>query len=280
MIGSKIVRLLGAAAWALLVSILGVTASQADQSTWERVMETKTLRVSAIDGEAPYYIRDKATGEWTGGIWIDMAKDIAEDLGVKLQIVETASWGSAILDLRSGKTDIHFGVNPTPQRGMVLDFSDPVYINTFNTICRPGVDAKTWDDLNQPDVRIAVDIGSSSEHIADRYASKAAITRYKIRDEVILAMASGKADCFIETPLLSLSTLKKNPGLGTLVVPTPTVYTVSPIVVAKQPDDRMIEFVNVWISYQRGLGQIRDWIINDLAKIGVKREDIPAAVQF
>jgi polar amino acid transport system substrate-binding protein len=272
-------RLACAALVAMLVTALGITASLAQQSTWDRVMESKVLRVSVIDGEAPYYFKDKSTGQW-GGIWIDMAKDIAENLGVKLELVETASWGSAILDLRSGKTDIHFGVNPNPKRGMVLDFSEPVYVNTFNAICRPGIDAKTWADLNQPKVRIAVDIGSSAEHIARRYASKASIIGYKIRDEVILAMVSNKADCFIETPLLSLSTLKKNPGLGKLVIPTPVAFTVSPIVVAQQNDDRMIKFINVWISYNRGLGQVRDWIVKNLAQIGVGPEDVPSEVQF
>jgi polar amino acid transport system substrate-binding protein len=55
---------------------------------------------------------------------------------------------------------------------------------------------------------------------------------------------------------------------------------VSPIVVAQQNDDRMIKFVNVWISYNRGLGQVRDWIVKNLAQIGVGPEDVPSEVQF
>lgn len=269
-------RVLAAALFALL---LGAGAANAQESTWERVMNTKTLRVSAIAGEAPYYSKDRATGEWSG-IFIDMMKDIAAGLNVKLEIVEASSWGGAILDLRSGKTDLHVGVNPTPQRGMVLDYSDPVYLNAFNTICRPGVEAKTWDELNKPDMRIAIDIGSSHEAIAKRFAPNAKITGFKSRDEVILAIASKKADCMVMTPLLGLSAIKKNPGIGKLTIPTPVAFTVSPIVQNKQPDKRMIEFANVWIAYNKGLGQIREWILGNLKAIGVDRSDVPPEVQF
>jgi polar amino acid transport system substrate-binding protein len=276
--GSVVFSRLMFALFALLLAG-SVLPARAGESTFERVMRTKVLRVTGIQGEAPYYTKDKSTGEWSG-IFIDMAKDMADSLGAKMEVVETASWGSAILDLQTGKTDVHFGVNPNPKRGLVLDFSHPVYINTFNTICRPGVKVATWDDLDKPDMRIAVDIGSSHEFIARKYASKAQITGYKTRNEVILAVASQKADCFVMTPLLGLDAIKKNPGLGTLVVPKPVVYTISPIVLPKQTDKRMMEFINVWIDYNKGLGQIRDWIVKNLASIGIQASDIPPEVQF
>ena len=82
------------------------------------------------------------------------------------------------------------------------------------------------------------------------------------------------------TPLLGLDALKKNPGLGTLVVPKPVVFTISPIVLPKQTDKRMMEFIDVWIDYNKGLGQIRDWIVGNLASIGIEPSDIPPEVQF
>ena len=151
--------------FALLLMIVGSTLpSHADESTFERVMRTKVLRVTGIQGEAPYYIKDKQTGEWSG-IFIDMAKDMAASLDAKMEVVETASWGNASRppDRQDRRA---FRREPQSQAGPVLDFSHPVYVNTFNTICRPGVEASTRVDLDKPEMRIAVDIGSSHEFIA------------------------------------------------------------------------------------------------------------------
>jgi len=41
-----------------------------------------------------------------------------------------------------------------------------------------------------------------------------------------------------------------------------------------------VEVVNAWIDYNRGVGQIRDWLLGGLALNGVTREDIPPEVVF
>jgi polar amino acid transport system substrate-binding protein len=253
-------------------------AVHAEESTWNRVMQSGTLRVSGIPNEPPYYIKDRKTGEWSG-IFIDMARDIAQGLGVKMQVVETGSWGGAVLDLQSGKTDITFGQNPSPAKGKVMQFSNPVMVNSFSTICK-NVESKTWADLNKPAVRIAIDGGSAHEMATRRNAPNATITVFKTREEAILAVASGKADCMVMTPLLGLDAVKKNPGIGKFSVPTPVASTDSCIVTLPQPNNRMIEFLNVWIAYNRGFGQVRNWMLGGLAKLGIDASAVPPEVKF
>src|SRR5262249_32827372 len=61
-------------------SALLAGAAQAQQqpaeSTMDRVKRTKILRIAALPGEAPYFNKDIATGEWSG-MCIEMAKNIA-----------------------------------------------------------------------------------------------------------------------------------------------------------------------------------------------------------
>ncbi|HEV2512098.1 transporter substrate-binding domain-containing protein [Bosea sp. (in: a-proteobacteria)] len=266
------------AAVGLAVACAAPAPVAAQDSTWNRVTQGGKLRVSGIPNEAPYYIKDRKTGEWSG-IFIEMGRDMAKGLGVELEVVETGSWGTAVLDLQSGKTDVHFGQNPSPAKGKVMHFSNPVHINTFNTICR-NVESKTWADLNKPEVRIAVDGGSAHEMITKRNAPKATITVYKTRDEVILAVVSNKADCMVMTPLLGLDAIKKNPGLGKMSVPSPVVFTDSCVATVPQADKRMMEFINVWIAYHRGMGQVRTWLTDGLANIGIDAASIPPEVQF
>jgi hypothetical protein len=59
-----------------------------------------------------------------------------------------------------------------------------------------------------------VDIGSVHEIAARRFAPKATIIALKARDDCILAVQAGRADCVILAVNLGLTAVKKNPALG------------------------------------------------------------------
>ena len=81
--------------------------------------------------------------------------------------------------------------------------------------------------------------------------------------------------------MLGLSALAKNPSLGSYhLVGGPTVALPSSFGVRREPDTRFLEVVNAWISYNRGTGQVREWLIDGLALNGVTKEQIPAEVTF
>ena len=145
------------------------------ESAWSRIHRTKVLRIGAVAGAAPYYHKDLATGEWHG-FMIDFAKSLAGSLDARLDINET-TWGNSVLDLQSNKIDVFFGLNPTPARALVVDFSDPLFNNAFVLVARKGFSPKTWEEMNRPDVRIAVDIGSSHDQMITRTCPKAQIIR-------------------------------------------------------------------------------------------------------
>jgi polar amino acid transport system substrate-binding protein len=247
-------------------------------SNLDRVLSSKTLRVAGLVGEEPYFSKNITSGEW-GGFCIDMARDIAKELGVKLEVVES-TWGNSVLDLQANKIDISFGLNPTPKRALAVDFSRPLFHNTFAIVARNGFSAQTWSDLNKSDVRIAVDIGSTHELIARRYAGKASITGFKTRDEAILAVASGRADCFVCTIFLGLTSKKKNPQLGTFIMPRPYVQSDVSAAIQYDIDRRFRDFLSAWCDFNRNNGQIREWIVANLAKVNIQPEDVPPEVTF
>ncbi|MEO7243341.1 MAG: transporter substrate-binding domain-containing protein [Variovorax sp.] len=247
-------------------------------STMARVMSSGTLRVAGLVGEEPYFHKDLATGAWSG-FCIDMATDIAKNLGTKLEVVES-TWGNSVLDLQANKIDISFGLNPTPKRAMVIAFSSPLFFNTFSVVTRKGFKPSTWAELNDPKVNIAVDLGSTHELIARRYAPKASITAFKTRDEAILATQSGRADCFVATIFLGLTALKKNPQLGNFVMPTPYIQASVCAAVQYDSDQRFRDFLDAWAVFNRGNGQARQWIVTALDKIGISESDVPAEVTF
>jgi polar amino acid transport system substrate-binding protein len=274
---------IGAAAVGIAAAgIVSPAAAQAPaaggETAFERIRRTKKLRIGAVAGAAPYYNKDIATGQW-GGFYIDLSKALAEELEVELEILET-TWGNSVLDLQANKIDIFFGLNPTPKRALVIDFSVPVFNNAFTMITKKGLGKKTWDDFNNPALKITVDAGSSQDQVATRLCSKAQISRFKSVDDAAAAIMTGRADAQCIVMMLSLTMLKKNPALGELVVPTPVFATTSNAGFRREADQTWPKYVNTWLEFNRGLGLIRSVIIKNMESVGITEADMPAGVQL
>ena len=273
-------RMVGSAAGiALAMAASAATpalAQPANESVFDRVRRTKKLRSAAVAGGAPYYHKDLATGQWRG-FYIDLLKMLAEELEVELELTET-TWGNSVLDLQSNKIDIFFGLNPTPKRALVVDFSIPCFSNAFSFITKRGFAAKTWDDLNKPEVKLAVDLGSSQDQVVTRLCPKAQVSRFKTADEATIAVQTGRADAQCLVLILALTARKKNPSLGDVLVPTPLFATTSNAGFRREPDKTWRDFVNAWIEFNKGLGAVRNAIVSNMELVGISDSDFPPGV--
>jgi polar amino acid transport system substrate-binding protein len=250
-----------------------------EESTLARVKGQKLLRIAALPGEAPYFNKDLATGEWTG-MCIDMTKDLAKIFDAKIEYVES-TYGNSVLDLQSGKIDLAFSLNPTPLRALVIDFTHPFYMHGFGMVGRQGFTATNWADLDKPEVKIAFDIGSVHEIAARRFAPHATLIALKTRDDCVLALQSGRADCVIMAVNLGLTAVKKNPALGKFqMLHQPRIQLPTCMGVRKETNKDWRDFLNAWVDYNRGIQQIREWLYAGLAINGVKPEDIPPDVEL
>ncbi len=262
------------------LALIGSARAQSSaESTFDRIRRTKALRIAALPGELPYFQKDLASGEWSGAC-IEMAKDIAKVFDSGLEY-HKSTYGNSVLDLQSNKVDLAFALNPTPARALSIAFSRPMIIHPFGCLARHSLAPKTWDDLNKPELTIVFDIGSLHETAARRYCAKAQLVGFKTRDECTLALQSGRADAHIQAALLGLSTVGKNPSLGPYYLLTnPTVALPSCLGLQREPDTRFREVIDAWLDMNRGTGQIREWMLDGLAKFGVTRDQVPASLTF
>ena len=271
----------GASAAAGAPAILARAAPAQSQPEWtiDRIAHAKVLRIAALPGEAPYFNKDIATGEWSG-MCIEMAKDIAGVFDAKVEYLEL-TYGNSVLDLQANKIDLAFSLNPTPKRALVIDFTHAFYLHGFGMVGKKGFHASNWSELNNPDLKIAVDIGSVHEIAARRFAPKATIIALKARDDCILAVQSGRAECVILAVNLGLTAVKKNPALGEFqMLHQPRVQLPTCMGVRMESDKRWRDFLNAWVDYNRGIQQIREWLYAGLAINGVKPEDVPPDVEL
>jgi polar amino acid transport system substrate-binding protein len=265
---------------ALTSALAGPASAQtAADNTLDHVRGAKILRIAVLPGELPYFNKDLASGTWSG-MCIEMANDIAKLLDVKLEYTES-TYGNSILDLQSNKIDLGFALNPTPQRALVVDFTNLVFPHPFGAMLKKGLVARTWADINKPEVNIAVDVGSANETVARRFAPNASIKSLKSRDEVMLEMASGRVDCVVNALVLGLTAIAKNPSLGSYkILQSPSVAIPSSMAVRRESDKRWRDFLSVWVDYNRGIGQMREWFVKGLSLSGVKPEDVPVELNI
>ncbi|KMO41287.1 ABC transporter substrate-binding protein [Methylobacterium variabile] len=277
-----IASLLGSGALAAALAPIGTAQAQTPpapgENAFQRIRRTKKLRIAAAVGTEPYYKKDIATGQWSG-FCISMAQDLAKVMEAELEVIES-TWGNSVLDLQANKIDIMFGLSPAPSRALTVEFTRPIMNNTFTIIAKPDFEPKTWADLNKPEVRVAVDIGSSHDLFARRVLPNATLVALKTPDEALLSLQSNRADCVIQVAMLSLVTVKKNPKLGRITVPTPARAQPTCAGVRPDPDPRFRTFVDNWLEYNRGIGSLRSWITSSLEIVGIQPQDIPAEIVF
>lgn len=268
------------AAGAALLPAGFITAAQAqtpNEGTLARIQRTKTIRVAALSGQMPYFSKDITTGQWQGAC-VEMTNSIAKVLDAKVEWVE-ATYGTSVLDLQTNKVDLGFALNPTPERALSIGFTHPMLIHPFGCVSKT-LKPETWEDLDKPNIRIAFDIGSLHETLAKRFDSKAQLMGFPNTDQAILALQTGRVDVVILAAMLALSALGKNPGIGTFYLMQNPLVALPSCLGIQEEYSPFATVINAWLDMNRGTGQLREWLISNLEKMGVKRDQIPPSLTF
>lgn len=274
-----------AAAGTVAATTLGASSMTASAqgaaggSTLARIRAAGKMRVAALVGEPPYFAKSALTGEWTGAC-VDMAKDIAGLLEVEIEFVDS-TYGNSVIQLQTDKVDIAMSLTPTPIRSLSINFSNSYFLHGYGLLAPDTVNVSTWSELNNPDIRVAVDLGSTQEMAARRFAPRADITAFATRDEVMLALQTKRVDCAVFAALLGMTAAKKNPAIGKFSMLTePVIGLPACLAIPKEENQDWKSFLDVWVEYNRGIGQMTEWLTNGMKLSGVEPEDIPADVQL
>lgn len=157
----------------------------------KKAEEDKTL-VMATNAEFPPY--EYYEGEEVVGIDVDIAKAVAEELGMELKI-EDMAFDSVIPAVSSGKVDIALaGLTVTDERKENLNFTDTYAKATQVIIVKEDSAIAGPDDLEGK--KIGVQLGTTG----DLYASDikdAEVEQYNKGFEAVQATMQGKIDAVI-----------------------------------------------------------------------------------
>ncbi|RJF86812.1 ABC transporter substrate-binding protein [Oleomonas cavernae] len=275
-------RLLSLPAFVLaLLMAIALTASHAmadPNATLDRIKSSGVLKFPVMVGEEPGYIKDPATGNWSG-FYVDWATDIATLLGVKVEPVET-TWGNLAADFQANKIDIVFGLNPNPKRGLVVDYLNaPLFTDAWAIVAKKGFEKRTWAELNDPSVRIVVQKGGTMQVIAEALTPKAQIIPVEERPLGVLEIQANRADVMILAVFDAIQVQKQING--EVILPKPMLL--NPAMIGIKREDGNEGYANWlvnWVNQQRALGLAQGKLHAAFEKAGIDLSVLPTEFSF
>ena len=171
----------------------GETADAAEDSDVAYIQGKGTLIVGITDFE-PMDYKDE-NGDWIG-FDADMAKKVAEDLGVEVQFVEI-DWDNKILELNNKSIDVVWnGMTLTDEVTSSMECTN-AYCNNAQVVVLPADKADTYPDAEsmKGTLAFAVEAGSAGEEAAKE--NEFDYTALTSQADTLMEVSAGTSDASI-----------------------------------------------------------------------------------
>lgn len=188
----------------LMASLILVACGTSQSSDLQQdIVEKGKLVVAVSPDYPPFEFKALIDGkDKVVGADIDLAQDIADALGVELE-VSTMSFDNVLTSLKTGKADIAIsGLSVTKERQNAYTFSE-TYYTTENAILIRQEDQGKYSHLEQlAGKKVAVLKGSTEENLAKEQLPKSQIIPLTAMGEAINELKSGLVDAVdLEKPV-------------------------------------------------------------------------------
>ena len=239
---------------ATLMLCLGAVSAQsasvqqdiAQSSVIEQILKRGVLKVG-MDTFQPWAMKDK-NGNFIG-FEIDVARRLAEDMGVKVEFVPTA-WSGIIPALLTGKFDVIIGgMGILPKRALKVNFTRPYDYSGMSIVAHKELAAgfSSLDDFNKKDVQVAVKLGTTAVIAAKKNLPEATLRMFENETQTYQELRNGKVHAVVgSAPRPAFEALQYE---DTLFLPIKGNFTKEPIGFAlRKGDPDALAFFNSWIT--------------------------------
>lgn len=167
-------RGLAGALLAVCAALLAACSTTIPPAARQALAPQGSLRAAINYGNPILAVRD-ASGQPTG-VSVDLARELAARLGVKLELVTFASAGQVVEALKANRVDIAF-VAVDPLRGQDVLYSAPYVIIEGAYLVRQDSPIRRNEDVDRAGHRIAVGKGSAYDLHLSRELRQATLER-------------------------------------------------------------------------------------------------------
>ncbi|MBS0445852.1 MAG: transporter substrate-binding domain-containing protein [Proteobacteria bacterium] len=261
---------------ASLAAAAALPAAAQSGTTMQQIKARNALRVGATPAE-PWFYKDPVSEKWSG-VAVMLGEQMAHDLGVPMTIVET-TWANAPAAIQANQLDVQFILDPTDVRKQVIDFPDaPLLYYALGALLRPGLDAKAWSDMDKPDIKVGVTLGTNIDQILTSQFKAAKVERFANNDEAVAAFAARRVDVvsqFHPALLVQQSRVR----MGTVIVPTPATAVATSVGLRKDPDPTFRNWVSDHIAEYYKSGKTQAMFASYMKAKGLDPDKIPGVMK-
>ena len=223
-----------------------------------QIIEQGTLLAGTTGDYRPITYKENSGDYW--GFDIEMAKKIAERLGVGTTFVQT-SWPTLTADVLAEPQTFDLaigGITIPDTRKETLLMSDG-YLNNGKTILCRAADADRYQslaDIDKPEVRVIVNPGGLNEKFANENLTHATIIVYEKNEEIPNQVAEGHADVMITEITEAPWYVQNDPRLAAPLIEKPFTHGEIGVLMCKGQDD-LLALVNAVIAQMKADGTLR-----------------------
>jgi len=181
----------------LIVFILTIAVFGAEPSRLEKIKKDGHLRVCIWPEYYGISYVDQRTQKLIG-IDVDLAGELAKDLGVKPKFVKS-SFATLIDDVSTDKCDIAmFAIGNTPARADKIRLTSPHLTSDIYAITtKSNRRIKSWDDIDKAGITVAVAKGTYHESVMKTKLKNATLLVVDSMHAREQEVESGRADVFM-----------------------------------------------------------------------------------
>ena len=193
------------------------------------------------------------------GFEIDVARRLAEDMGVKIEFVPT-KWSGIIPALLTGKFDIIIGgMSVTPQRNLKVNFSIPYEFSGMSIVADSATAGgrTTLKDFDNPETTIAVRLGTTAAEAAKNFLPNAKKLMFDEESQTIQELLNGRVHALVASNPLPFTLAKEY--AGKVYLPLDEDFTQEPIAFAVRKGD--LDYLN-WLNNWVRVNMSKGWLQN------------------
>ncbi|MCY4324814.1 MAG: transporter substrate-binding domain-containing protein [Betaproteobacteria bacterium] len=253
---NKISRPLFAIIAAACAASFALPSAASEDSVIDEVVERGSLRVG-MSSFRPWVMRNKQ-GDFIG-FEIDVARALAEDLDVELELVPT-KWDGIIPALITGKFDMIIGgMSINAQRSLKINFTIPYANSGLEVVVNRSrlPDITSLKQLNDGDIVIAMRRGVSGADPVRRLLPDAQLRFFDDEASCRQEVLNGNAHAWISSLPAPSDAAADHPDV--LYMPLEETFVQSAEAIGlRRGDPDALAFLNGWIATRKASGWLKE----------------------
>lgn len=236
--------------------------SDGEKSTLDQIIESGQLVVGTSADYPPYEFHAIIDGkDEIVGFDMDFAQAIADELGVEL-VIEDMDFDAILAGVQQGMLDIGIaGINPSPERAEVLDFSDIYFQSSYCVLTTADTADQYKTEADLDGKSIGVQLGTVQQDLVDENVNAENVVALGKVTDLVMQLKQGMIDAIVVEVPVADSYVKNNPDLATVEEVNFEDYDLEggSAVIAQKGQTELIEKINEIIEKLVSEGKIEEW---------------------